>query len=161
MSENYIKGRNGRLPSHISFCPVHGLKVRTGKKNKWICRQCNVNRVTAYYKKIKKENPEKLKQKERKDRENRPFQNMKYTSGFTAEEYQQKWLEQNGVCAICKKPERFLSANGNIRKLAGDHNHSTGKHRGLLCGMCNTALGKFDDNILILESAISYLKRWN
>lgn len=60
----------------------------------------------------------------------------------------------NGFCDICGKPEkskRFL--------LSVDHNHETGKIRGLLCGHCNKALGGFNDNIDTLKSAIKYLKK--
>ena len=40
-----------------------------------------------------------------------------------------------------------------------DHNHASGKFRGLLCGYCNLMLGQSRDSIEILEKAIEYLKR--
>lgn len=40
-----------------------------------------------------------------------------------------------------------------------DHNHTTGEVRGLLCSNCNTILGLCNDNIIILQSAISYLNK--
>lgn len=61
---------------------------------------------------------------------------------------------QNFVCAICHMPQE----NPPI-SLAVDHCHKTGTIRGLLCGNCNHALGKFKDSISILESAIVYLKK--
>lgn len=42
-----------------------------------------------------------------------------------------------------------------------DHNHVTGKVRGILCAHCNQGLGHFRDNILFLENAINYLKGEN
>lgn len=60
--------------------------------------------------------------------------------------------QQNHLCKICK------GTNPDGRELYIDHDHNTGKVRGLLCNHCNTGLGKFKDNILILEEAIRYLK---
>lgn len=42
---------------------------------------------------------------------------------------------QNAKCAICEKPEAMFK-----NKLAVDHNHKTGKVRGLLCYRCNKFL---------------------
>lgn len=61
--------------------------------------------------------------------------------------------EQNGSCAICKKP--FL------RTPHQDHCHKTGRQRGLLCGACNMGIGHFNDDIQVLKSAIEYLERFN
>ena len=44
-------------------------------------------------------------------------------------------------------------------KLCIDHDHNTGKIRGILCKPCNHVLGHSYDNIDTLESAIAYLKR--
>jgi hypothetical protein len=71
--------------------------------------------------------------------------------GLTLEEFKIMSSNQNDVCKICMK------TNGN-RELAVDHDHVTGKNRGLLCGNCNTAIGKLGDNEFGLNRAISYLK---
>ncbi len=56
--------------------------------------------------------------------------------------------KQGGRCAICET---------ETEKLHIDHDHETGKVRGLLCMNCNTALGQFKDDIEILKAAILYL----
>lgn len=60
-------------------------------------------------------------------------------------------------CSKCKEL-KFLNMFDKRRELYIDHDHNTNKVRGLLCSNCNTALGKFKDDILILEEAIRYLK---
>jgi hypothetical protein len=70
--------------------------------------------------------------------------------------------KQNNVCAICKQPETLKKTNSkHIRKLSIDHNHKSGKVRGLLCSKCNVTLGRIDDNIIILRSMIKYLEKEN
>ena len=72
---------------------------------------------------------------------------------LTPEGYQQLLEAQGGVCAICKKPP--LPG----KKLAVDHDHATGKIRGLLCILCNSTLGYFQDNPETVRAALSYLLR--
>ncbi len=75
-------------------------------------------------------------------------------------------LKQNGLdvptyellvsrrCAICGGPPTG-SGRGSYMF---DHNHKTGKFRGLLCSQCNTGIGLFRDNPELLMKAIAYLK---
>jgi hypothetical protein len=79
--------------------------------------------------------------------------------GLSVADYQKMFLDHNGVCACCGKPET-ATRSGKTKWLAVDHDHKTGAIRGLLCSDCNTGLGKFCDSIEILTSAISYLKRY-
>lgn len=69
--------------------------------------------------------------------------------GLTLEEFERLAAQQDFKCAICHEP----------RKLHVDHNHHTGKVRGLLCHYCNTALGSFDDDPQRILKAIAYLKQ--
>ena len=66
-------------------------------------------------------------------------------------EYQQLLLRQKGKCKIC-------GGISNGKRLSIDHDHQTGKIRGLLCDNCNFGLGWFKDNIEVLKRAISYLE---
>ena len=74
--------------------------------------------------------------------------------GLTVEQYDAMLMEQNYVCAICNKSEK--SSTRGV--LFIDHDHKTGKVRGLLCDTCNRGLGYFYDNKSFLHNAIEYLK---
>jgi len=50
--------------------------------------------------------------------------------GLTLTDYDGMLTRQDGLCAICRKPPKKI-------RLAVDHDHKTGKVRGLLCGFCN------------------------
>lgn len=70
---------------------------------------------------------------------------------ITEEEYNAMLKEQNGVCAICGKED----VRG--KRLSIDHDHKTGKVRGLLCGNCNLGLGALGDEVIIIEKSLKYL----
>lgn len=78
--------------------------------------------------------------------------------GLTGEQYGAMVAAQEGVCAICKKPETAV-ANGNIKPLSVDHNHETGAIRSLLCSSCNHMLGHARESRDTLIAAIRYLDR--
>jgi len=75
--------------------------------------------------------------------------------GITEIEYNELFLKQNGKCAICKDEQ-----HGRF-KLSVDHNHKTGKVRGLLCGQCNYAIGLLNDNKDNCLNAYEYLKEYD
>jgi len=80
--------------------------------------------------------------------------------GIGIEDYRSMEAEQNGLCAICRKPESATNPKTKeLRSLAVDHCHDTKKVRGLLCSMCNTAIGSFNDDISVIERSIKYLKK--
>lgn len=59
--------------------------------------------------------------------------------GISHDDYDALLEYQKGCCAICRRHQSEFS-----RQLAVDHNHNTGRIRGLLCGYCNTALGQLE-----------------
>ena len=83
--------------------------------------------------------------------------NLKRVYGITLEQKREIYELQDGKCSICSKPIEFSGKLGSHL----DHNHKSGKIRGLLCRACNNGLGNFKDNISFLENAIVYLKVWN
>ena len=88
------------------------------------------------------------------------------TYGITSVEYEAILKAHGGGCWICGKQPR-----AEQRKLAVDHLHSKGESRrdprekrgrirGLLCWQCNSAIGKFGDDIYKLKRAAEYLEVW-
>lgn len=75
--------------------------------------------------------------------------------GLTLEEY--KALRESAQsCEICEIPFKS-ERKGNTPHI--DHDHVSGRIRGLLCSNCNTALGLFGDDVQRLQVAIDYLRR--
>jgi hypothetical protein len=72
------------------------------------------------------------------------------TYGINLDAYNELKEAQSNKCAICK-------AEPTQRELAIDHDHKTGKIRGLLCLNCNVGISYFKDNPFLLQQAISYL----
>lgn len=85
---------------------------------------------------------------------------LKRYYGIDLAKYQEMLLAQNGVCAICFKPETSV-VNGKIKPLAVDHCHNSEKIRGLLCARCNQAVGLFGEDVNVLTSAIDYLRKYS
>lgn len=87
--------------------------------------------------------------------------------GISAAAYRALLEEQEHACRICRKPETATHQSGTLRRLAVDHDHhccpgkkSCGKCvRGLLCSRCNSAIGLVDEDLAVIESMASYLRR--
>lgn len=68
--------------------------------------------------------------------------------GITKEDYEQQLACQDGLCALC------WAVNPNQT----DHDHQTGRFRGILCGLCNRGLGLFKDRPDVLRRAAAYIE---
>ena len=88
---------------------------------------------------------------------------LKTHYGLSLENYEALWDRQKGVCANArcraKFPKHPPAGNRGPRWcLQVDHDHLTGKIRGLLCANCNATLGSAGDSIAHLHGLIDYLK---
>ena len=89
----------------------------------------------------------------RKDWRYHRDQYLRKKFGIGLSQYEAMNDRQNGKCWICKQ------YNDSGRELAVDHCHSSSKVRGLLCGRCNTTLGKIGDDVELLRRMIEYLTK--
>jgi hypothetical protein len=76
--------------------------------------------------------------------------------GITNQDYEQMLENQGFCCAGCGLHQNILE-----KKLHVDHDHVTGRVRGLLCGNCNRALGLVKDNLETLVRLQEYLEKPN
>lgn len=80
---------------------------------------------------------------------------LKKKYGITLEQYDELLKSQDGRCAICR-------CFPGKKHLAVDHNHETGRIRGLLCTRCNSILVvAFENYEFLFEDARSYLRNWD
>lgn len=77
---------------------------------------------------------------------------------MTPQEYEERLLDQDGRCAICRQPETMMRL-GTPRALCVDHCHKTGRIRGLLCAHCNHAIGKLGEDPALIRRAADYVER--
>lgn len=82
--------------------------------------------------------------------------NLVKNYGITLEQYNTMLAVQNGVCKGCKKSE--VARGKRYRHLSVDHDHKTGKIRGLLCNKCNRSLGLLEDNFDCLVNLARYVQ---
>ena len=113
-----------------------------------------------WYLKNKKHSIKKNKKWVKLNPDRKRNNDLKSLFGITLEDYNRMLEAQNGVCAICGKEETEVDKRINKkRNVCVDHNHTTGKVRGLLCGKCNKMLGLIKDNKQALLNAINYLNK--
>ncbi len=124
------------------------------EENKPYCKSCRAAVVREW----RKKNPEK--QRAIADRytktENYPTDRLKVRCdrvGITLDQYQ---IDAIRTCVQSNATEAGGRGDWHL-----DHDHQTGKFRGLLCHKHNVGLGYFNDNVDELQDAIDYLKRHN
>ena len=120
---------------------VENKEKEIARKRKW--GRENPEIVSKANKRHYKRNPEK----------HRDY-HLKVNYGITLEDYKRLSEKQNNRCAICRK-----EASEGTKALSVDHDHKTGKVRGLLCGNCNTGIGLLQESEKLLLKAILYLEQ--
>jgi hypothetical protein len=98
-----------------------------------MCKVCRLHKRREYSRKY----PERVRNSD-----------LKANYGITLDDYHEMVRRQDGKCAICGKAETPLKV---------DHNHHTGKVRGLLCHLCNAMIGCAREDLAILACAAAYL----
>jgi len=149
-------------------------KVSSEERNRryrqWYAKAGSKKRVTARQRKAYAENRGGMREKHAAAREKRLKDDAakinlreymrgwkhKNKFGLVDGEYDRMFEKQDGVCAICRKPET-RKVRGIVVALSVDHDHETGRVRGLLCQSCNQAIGLMQDDPTRLLAAASYL----
>lgn len=123
-----------------------------------VCRKCRdeyLTRAADRECEIRRKEQERknaiVKKYSSKNRSKESFLRNKWK--LTIDDFESMMNKQDRKCAICGKREDEMKRGFHI-----DHNHATGKIRGLLCLNCNTGLGMFKDNPKLISKAKEYLE---
>lgn len=124
------------------------------------CKQCRKSAMCIRY----RSNADKFRQYANDYRKRKPETKLNYhlktRYGISYAQYAELEEKQLGVCYICSKlPSQTSRSTGKLFRLHVDHNHVTGKVRGLLCDGCNRGLSGFRDDVELLRKAIGYLEK--
>ena len=134
------------MDKSLKPCPVcRTTENPKAEKKGNLCKPCAIARS----KKWQAANPERFF-----------FNQIRAKWGLSQSDYLGMFEQQDNRCAICAEEETVPISQKNTkpRRLAVDHDHSTGIIRGLLCTRCNTTLGKVKDDTDLLKKMIEYLE---
>lgn len=141
-NESGIKERNKK------YREENKTKIKEGQK-KW--REENKEILKQKKKHYRENYQDKIKESRKKYKEKHPGrirdQEIRKKYGITLQQKDQMCDRQNGCCIIC----------GIKSKLVIDHDHDTGRVRGLLCSCCNTGIGNLRESQNTLFNARIYL----
>lgn len=145
--------RKCRKEEHSNYYQNNREKVLARTKKWW---DAHPEAATVKGRKYYQNNPEKVRLKIKKFHAENPAYRrtaaLKRNYGITPKDFARMEAEQAGVCAVCKQvPEG--------KGFYVDHDHKTGRVRGLLCFTCNMALGLLKDSAVFARSAAEYLEK--
>jgi hypothetical protein len=113
--------------------------------------------MRIYYKQYRTIHPERIKRAHRKYNSSNPEKvaaaKRKYKYGLSPEGYDALMKQQGSACAICKTPN-WADYPPHV-----DHDHKSGRVRGILCRCCNVAIGLIKDNPKTARTLADYLER--
>ena len=118
-------------------------------KPRHICKECRKLESKEWYEK----NKDRKRELSKKYKHVKKDKDLQATYGIDLETYRRMLAQQNSRCKICHTHQDELK-----RAMCVDHDHGTGKVRGLLCDTCNRSLGLLKDNVNTLMRAVKYLK---
>lgn len=137
--------------------PTRDRTKRLAQKKRY--RETHQDEIKAYQLQRRTLNPELVRTELRRHRELHPesvtIGNLRTACkrrGITEDAYYEILIEQDGLCAICREEP-------GARRLHIDHDHDTGRVRGLLCFNCNSGIGKFHDEPDKIEAAAEYVRK--
>lgn len=140
--------------------PADQFLTEHGRSTKQ-CSRCR-KRSRAATQKYRDANRDLCAARTKRWKKNRPEQYKQYYQranlrryGLEEDDYARLLKEQKGKCAIC----RTTKPGGRWKRLHIDHDHKTGKVRGLLCNSCNCAVGFLNEDPGRAAKLIEYLKR--
>lgn len=138
----------------------YAKKLENNRKWYWEHRDQRRAAIRSY----EQRNKEKLKEYRKKwvataGREWSYSREIQSLYNISLVEYNHLLEAQEGLCGICRRAQNWRSRWGSMkRRFCVDHDHKTGKVRGLLCDRCNLGLSKFDDEVGFLRAAVAYLE---
>jgi hypothetical protein len=139
-----------RCKQSLSVAQFQPSQLRTTGKSVW-CRECTNAYGREYYKRQRAEGKIRVRTHEHHRRKC-----LKKKYGITLEDYNRIFAEQGGVCAVCGEAE-----SGNpYGVLEVEHDHETGRVRGLVCHPCNNAIMWYEQAHAYphFERIVRYLK---
>lgn len=150
----YLKNKERIYASHRIYIKNHSESRKEYLRKYW-ADPINQQKRREWYKR----NAKKIRERDKahyhrtEERHRELWASKKY--GISIETYRE--LAKRTVCDICGEPEISKDSKGNIKRLAIDHCHKTGKVRGMLCQKCNQAIGLLQENVSVFEKIIIYL----
>ena len=139
------------------FCPHgHDTFVVGRVKSSGKCKECARIGKAKNYPKIRDQAIAYGKQYHKTHKKERRNFDLLRRFGITLNDYNEMLKEQNYACAGCLRPQTDFT-----KSLAVDHDHKTGKVRGLLCPTCNRLLGQISERQDVLSRLIKYLEKYN